>query len=304
MHSALRSWQIRPTYWIARRRSRGAQVRTGREILSDLVPGFRFELPRGEFASLLIPRGHPQAVGLLESRDLEVRPLTSLVGREVAPRLVPARGSSSGLRSADVRKITPEVRGELLFAWNGDAAAGGRFDLYSRGLDSERLVRITYNPATALHAAMAPDGKQIAVARGGGLTEQLTEKRTYRAVVTGSRVIFNVAGDSGVQLWSKPVNGGAEAPLEGMGPLRYSDSWTATPRGVYYTSSGARSATVGFYDFATRETRVVRTLDGLPLALGGLGIAVSADQRWLLYTRSERSEGDIMLIHPAGGAGK
>jgi hypothetical protein len=71
------------------------------------------------------------------------------------------------------------------------------------------------------------------------------------------------------------MEGGVEAPLEGMVPLRYSDSWTATPHGLYYTSSGARSAVVGFYDFATHQTHVVRTLDGLPVALGGLGIAVS-----------------------------
>jgi len=89
-----------------------------------------------------------------------------------------------------------------------------------------------------------------------------------------------------------------------MAPLHYSDSWTATPRGIYYTSSGARSAVVGFYNFATHQRHTIRTLDGLPVALGGLGITVSADQRWLLYTRSERSEGDIMMIESGGEAGK
>ena len=130
----------------------------------------------------------------------------------------------------------------------------------------------------------------------GGPAEQFTEKRSYRAVVTGSRVIFNVSGDSGVELWSKPIEGGIEAPLAGMAPLRYTDSWTATPRGVYYTSAGANSVLVRFYDFASRQTHVVRTLEGRPAALGGLGLSVSADEHWLLYTRSERSDADIMMI--------
>jgi hypothetical protein len=116
--------------------------------------------------------------------------------------------------------------------------------------------------------------------------------------VSGSRVIFNVAGDTSVELWSKPIEGGVEAPLEGMTPLDYSDSWTATPHGVYYTSSNARASTVSFYDFTTDAAHVVRTLEGAPADLGGLGISVSPDERWLLYTRSERSEGDIMMIQP------
>jgi len=153
---------------------------------------------------------------------------------------------------------------------------------------------------------IASNGRQAVyrVPATGGPAERFTEKRTYRTVVTGSRVIFNVAGDSSVALWSRPIEGGVEAPLEGMPPLRYSDGWTATPRGIYYTSSGAGSAFVSFYDFTTHQTHVIRALDGLPLALGGLGIAVSADQRWLLYTRSERSEGDIMMIESTGAAGK
>jgi DNA-binding winged helix-turn-helix (wHTH) protein len=96
-------------------------------------------------AVLLTVRGHSQT-GDPKMGNLKLRPLTSLEGREVAPQLISRKG-------------------ELLFAWNGEAAAAGRFDLYSKGIDSERLVRITHNPAVALHAAFAPDGKQIALAR-------------------------------------------------------------------------------------------------------------------------------------------
>ena len=130
----------------------------------------------------------------------------------------------------------------------------------------------------------------------GGPAESFTAKRAYRAVVSGSRVIFNVAGPTSVELWSKPVEGDAETLLDGMPPLRFSDSWTATPRGIYYTTAGPGSPTVGFYDFASHKTRVVRALQGSPAELGGLGISVSNDEHWLLYTRSEPAEADIMMI--------
>jgi Tol biopolymer transport system component len=136
------------------------------------------------------------------------------------------------------------------------------------------------------------------VPAAGGQAEPFTDKRTYRAITAGSSVIFNVVGDTGVELWSKPVEGGVESPLPGLKPLHVDDSWTATPQGIYFTSSSSRATEVRFYDFATGITRVVRTLENPPYALGGLGIAVSADQHWLLYTRSDRSESDIMLLQP------
>jgi Tol biopolymer transport system component/DNA-binding winged helix-turn-helix (wHTH) protein len=134
------------------------------------------------------------------------------------------------------------------------------------------------------------------VPASGGAAERFTEKRAYRALVSGSRVVFNVNQEGGVVLWSKPAEGGDESPLEGMPSLRYSDGWTATPLGIYFITADAQQPIVNFYDFASHHTRVVRTLDGAPAALGGLGVSVSKDGHWLLYTRAEKSEADIMMI--------
>lgn len=65
-------------------------------------------------AVMLISRARPDG-------SPKVEPLTSLIGREVAPAFTP-----DGER--------------LLFAWNGDAASGGHFDLYSKHVGSERLL--------------------------------------------------------------------------------------------------------------------------------------------------------------------
>jgi Tol biopolymer transport system component/DNA-binding winged helix-turn-helix (wHTH) protein len=144
----------------------------------------------------------------------------------------------------------------------------------------------------------ASDGRAALyrVPASGGVAEAFTDKRTYRAAVSGERVIFNAASPNGVELWSKPADGGTESPLEDMPRLKYSDSWTATRRGIYYTQSGTHTATVGFYDFASHHARVVRDLQEVPAPLGGLGISVSKDEHWLLYTRSAQWQGDILMI--------
>ena len=189
-----------------------------------------------------------------------------------------------------------------------DSRASGSSAIYILDVFEGRPRRLETSQANLSLPAWSRDCHWIIASNGrtalyrvptvGGSVEPFTEKRAYRAIVIGSRVIFNVAGDTSVELWSKPMEGGAEAPLQGMIPLRYDDSWTATPRGVYYTSSSALTPVVGFYDFTTHGTHVVRTLESSPEALGGLGMSVSADERWLLYTRSERSESDIMMAEP------
>jgi Tol biopolymer transport system component len=144
----------------------------------------------------------------------------------------------------------------------------------------------------------ASDGRAslYRVPASGGAAELFTDKRAYRAAVSSERVIFNAATPNGLELWSKPADGGVESVLEDMPRLKYSDSWTATRRGVYYTSSGTHTATVGFYDFASHHAHVVRDLREIPAPLGGLGISVSKDEHWLLYTRNAQWQGDVMMI--------
>jgi Tol biopolymer transport system component/DNA-binding winged helix-turn-helix (wHTH) protein len=140
----------------------------------------------------------------------------------------------------------------------------------------------------------ASDGRTTLyrVPAAGGAAEQFSRKRAYRAQVSGDKVIFNVARAAGIDLWERSVAEGEERPLPGMPPLRYSDDWFVARAGIYYTHGG----TVSSYDFVSHETKVVRSLTGAPAALGGLGMTVSPDGHWLVYTRSADWQGDIMMI--------
>jgi Tol biopolymer transport system component len=143
----------------------------------------------------------------------------------------------------------------------------------------------------------AVDGNNVLyrIASSGGPAERFTEHPSSYCLVSADRVIFNVLEPTGVVLWTKPVSGGAEAPLVGMPRIRYEDSWTATPSGIYYTDSVSQPVRVDFYDLASRSTRTLMALKQTPIPGDGPGISVSPDGRWLLYGQSGDESSEIML---------
>lgn len=135
------------------------------------------------------------------------------------------------------------------------------------------------------------------VASAGGRAERATDRSSpYSSVsVVSDRLIFGVAGENGVALWTKPVSGGPEVPLENMPGVRYDDSWAATTTGIYYTDSSSTPVVLNFYEFASHSTRRVMILKQTPVPFGTAGIAVSPDGRWLLYTQAEDDQSEILL---------
>ena len=143
----------------------------------------------------------------------------------------------------------------------------------------------------------AIDGNNLLyrIPSSGGPAERFTEHLSTYCVVIADRLIFNVQEPDGVVLWSKPVGGGPQAPLEAMPKVRYEDSWAATATGIYFTDSTSKPVNVNFYEFASRRTRRLMTLKQAPIPGGGPGISVSSDGRWLLYGQSGDESSEIML---------
>lgn len=128
----------------------------------------------------------------------------------------------------------------------------------------------------------------------GGPAERFSAQKSNNAVVAGTRVIFNVLRPAGIELWSKPVDGGAESELEGMPKLTYDDGWAATAGGIYYTNALAKPITLNFHDFMSHSNRVLMTLRKTPVPAGAW-LGVSPDGRWLLYTQVEDQQSEIVL---------
>jgi Tol biopolymer transport system component/DNA-binding winged helix-turn-helix (wHTH) protein len=186
-----------------------------------------------------------------------------------------------------------------------DSSASGIEAIYTEDI-TERLPRKVTTSQTNLtrpawsadcHWLYASDGRPrlYRFPSSGGPAELVTSKPAYNAVALADRLIFSVLDAKGMVLWWKRSAAEAEQPLEGMPRLSYSDAWTANSKGIYYSDSSVAQSTVNFYDFATRASRRVATLKTSPIPGGGLGIAVSADGRWLLYPQVDDLQSDIML---------
>ena len=67
------------------------------------------------------------------------------------------------------------------------------------------------------------------------------------------------------------------------------------PTGIYFLNESFKpNGRIGFFDFATRETTPIFTLEK-PLTVFG-GLAVSPDGRSLLYAQNELDDSYIVLV--------
>ncbi len=137
----------------------------------------------------------------------------------------------------------------------------------------------------------------------GGRAERFTRQPSYYAQVSGDRVIFNVKAPEGVTLWTRRIEGGEERPLDNMPRLRYDDGWVASSTGIYFITSATGRAALHVYDFATRTTRRLGWIARTPMPLGGLGLSVSPDERWLLLGLVDEAQSDLMWVDSISGPG-
>jgi Tol biopolymer transport system component len=187
-----------------------------------------------------------------------------------------------------------------------DARSSGTSSIWIVDVDERRPRRLaSTNAQNSLPAwsadctsILASDGRDrlFKLPVGGGPAARFTDQDSYLAQVNGADAIYNSKQSAGVALWTRPLAGGDEHALPGMPSLEYTDAWAVAPRGVYYTSTIDGVVTLGFYDFQTRATRRIATLPKPPAPGGGLGLAVSRDGRWLLYTQAGEAQSDIMLM--------
>jgi dipeptidyl aminopeptidase/acylaminoacyl peptidase len=186
-----------------------------------------------------------------------------------------------------------------------DSRAAGRSSVYVLDVDQRRPQRIGDAQVPLGLPVWSPDCRWLLASDGrnhlfrvsvlDGKANALTTLNSYYAQFAGNDVIFNVKSPDGVKLWRKFIRDGKESELPGLPRISYLDAWTATAGGVYFTSLEHGAASVQFYDFATREIRRVAMMPQRPVPGGGLGIAVSPDNRWLLYTQVGETQSDLML---------
>jgi Tol biopolymer transport system component len=131
------------------------------------------------------------------------------------------------------------------------------------------------------------DGDPLQVTRHGGFAafESLDGQWLYYSKG------YDVSG-----LWVVPAKGGEEKPVISDFKVGFWGYWAVVARGIYFLAPlPPGRAGVNFYSFESHSINLIAVLPKEP-PFGDSGFAVSADERWILYTQVDHSGSDIMLV--------
>lgn len=96
-------------------------------------------------------------------------------------------------------------------------------------------------------------------------------------------------------LWKMPLEGGEETQVLDQPLGQYWFNWGLIRKGIYFLNLSAKpNGRIEFFDFATRKTTSIFSLEKPPPSIAGL--AVSPDGKSLLFGQSEFDDSNIMLV--------
>ena len=93
-------------------------------------------------------------------------------------------------------------------------------------------------------------------------------------------------------IWRVPTSGGTESQvIDSVHPER---GWVVVEDGIYFISKPNEKGVshIRFKDLSTGSVRTIAPIKGKP----SWGLTVSPDRRTFLYTQSEESGSDLMLV--------
>jgi Tol biopolymer transport system component/DNA-binding winged helix-turn-helix (wHTH) protein len=93
-----------------------------------------------------------------------------------------------------------------------------------------------------------------------------------------------------MSIWRVPVDGGAETKV--LEFLSYNFNFAVTDKGIYFLARRAGVASIEFFDFATRKTTLLHTLD----RPSWFGFALAPDQRSILFSKTDSRTSDLMVV--------
>jgi Tol biopolymer transport system component len=182
------------------------------------------------------------------------------------------------------------------------STAEGQRDVYSIAAQGGQPHRLTNHPAHDSFPRWSRDGQWIYFSSGrtgqeqvwkmgaeGGEPVQVTRNGGLLAMESADgRFLYYVKGRGVTPLWKAPVEGGPETEVL---PAVYWLDFTVTQHGIYFSRPDPPHYWIEFLSFATgRTSRITETKSGV------FGMAVSPDNRWLLYTQVDGYASDLMLV--------
>ena len=110
------------------------------------------------------------------------------------------------------------------------------------------------------------------------------------------KVIYYAKSRTIPGIWKAPVEGGEESlVIEDAGGAVWGHFDVLRDGICYVPEKDNPSRSIMFYDFSTKQARVVATSEK-PVLRVWPGLAVSPDERWILNTQIDSLTADLMLV--------
>jgi Tol biopolymer transport system component len=171
------------------------------------------------------------------------------------------------VETGDYRKLTTGTTNDVAPAWSHD----GKWIYF----ESER-----------------EDGLQIwRVPASGGSATRLTKNGGAMALESADGKLLFYSNNAAPGLWALPLEGGAEYQV--LQSLYALSNFAVTKQGICFVRRASNSeALISFMGFANRAIVDLASVKS-PL---GMGLAVSPDERTVLYTQFDRADSDLYLV--------
>jgi Tol biopolymer transport system component/DNA-binding winged helix-turn-helix (wHTH) protein len=191
-----------------------------------------------------------------------------------------------------------------------DSMKGSNRDIYIVSSNGGQHRQFTTDSAEDTCPSWSRDGRWIYFGSGrsgslqiwkmpsaGGQAVQVTRHGGFEGFESPNGKHFYYAKGRDVPgIWRVPVEGGPETLVVDHHGAGFWRSWAVTEEGIYFvTAEMPPRPIIEFFSFGTGEVRQVTTLDR-PVSARVWGFSVSPDRRWILYTQSDQSSSDIMLM--------
>jgi len=185
--------------------------------------------------------------------------------------------------------------------------AKGSRDIYVINAEGGGLSQLTKHPAIDTNADWSADGKwiyfqsnrsgnnriwKVPVAGGEAIPVGEISESSPVESADGRFLYYDKGWPDSYGIWRVPTSGGAEDLIVDL--LHPTGGWTILEDGIYYISRPNETGVshIRFKDFTTGSDRVVVPIEGKVW----WGLTVSSDRRTFLYSLSDESGSDLMLV--------
>ena len=95
-------------------------------------------------------------------------------------------------------------------------------------------------------------------------------------------------------IWKMSVEGGD--PVRVLQGVEIFAFWKIAANGIYFVDASITPAVIRFFDFTTQREKTISSVDLGYSIPGPQSFDISADGQWILFTRVDQIDSDIMLV--------